>query len=74
VKSDGEVDNVREAEFRAAFEANGLEIVGMTTAYETLSRFASRQKLMNNIADRTYVWILEIGGSHFLKKSIVPGP
>ncbi len=70
VDSDGEIDTVRRDEIDAAFEANGHEIVGYTTAYRTVTRFAQRQRANDNVALGTYVWIMEIGGAHWLKSSI----
>lgn len=73
VESDGEVDYVRRDEIIESFMANKLRIDGFTTAYRTLEKFKSRQKSNNNIADNTYVWIMEIGGSQF-QKLPAPGP
>ncbi len=70
VESDGEVDYVRRGEMLASFLDRGHKIAGFTTAYRTLKRFMERQAAHDNIADGTYVWIMEIGGSHFLKLSV----
>lgn len=70
VDSDGEIDAVRKAEITAAFEARNHEIDGYTTAYRTVSRFAQRQRTQDNIALDTHVWIMEIGGAHWLKEAL----
>lgn len=70
VESDGEIDAVRKAEIEAAFKARVHEIDGFTTAYRTVSRFAQRQRTMDNIALDTYVWVMEIGGAHWLKRPL----
>jgi hypothetical protein len=70
VDSDGEVDAVRKAEIESAFEARGHTVDGYTTVYRTVARFAQRQRMHDNIAVGTYVWILEIGGSHWLKEPL----
>lgn len=71
VESDGEIDAVRKAEIDAAFDERGHSIAGHTTVYRTVSRFAQRQRAVDNIALKTYVWIMEIGGAHWLKKPLV---
>lgn len=68
VETDGEIDAVRKRELGEAFAAEGLRIDGFTTAYRTASRFAQRQRAVDNIAADTYVWIMELGGAHFLKQ------
>lgn len=69
VETDGEVDAVRRSEMHEAFESRGLSVDGFTTVYRTIRRFAQRQSQMDNIAVDTYVWIAEIGGAHYLKKT-----
>lgn len=69
VDSDGEIDTVRKAEIESAFEARGHVIDGFTTVYRTVSRFAQRQRSEDNIAVDTYVWVMEIGGAHWLKRA-----
>lgn len=71
VESDGEIDAMRKAEIESAFEARGHAIDGYTTVYRTVGRFAQRQRMHDNIAVDTYVWIMEIGGSHWLKDPLV---
>lgn len=73
VENDGEVDYVRRDEMTAAFNAAGHTVAGYTTAYRNLNKFAERQKSHDNIADGTYVWIMEIGGSHWKKELPPPG-
>lgn len=70
VDSDGEIDTVRRAEIESAFEARGHSIDGYTTVYRTVARFAQRQRTHDNIALDTHVWIMEIGGAHWLKKPL----
>lgn len=70
VENDGEVDALRREEIAAAFTERGHTVDGFTTAYRTLNKFAQRQRAENNLAAGTYVWIMEIGGAHFLKESI----
>lgn len=70
VESDGEVDAVRKAEIDTAFEARRHVIDGFTTVYRTVARFAQRQRLMDNIALGTHLWVMEIGGAHWLKKPL----
>ena len=70
VESDGEIDAVRKAEIGAAFESRGHVIDGYTTVYRTVTRFAQRQRAVDNIAVGTYVWVMEIGGAHWLKKPL----
>lgn len=70
VDSDGEIDAVRKAEIASAFEARGHVIDGYTTVYRTVGRFAQRQRSEDNIALDTYVWIMEIGGAHWLKQPL----
>lgn len=70
VESDGEVDAVRKAEIDAAFEGRGHTIEGYTTAYRTVTCFAQRQRTMDNVALDTYVWVMEIGGAHWLKRAL----
>lgn len=70
VENDGEVDVLRRDEIVQAFTARGHTVDGFTTAYRTLTKFAQRQRAENNLAAGTYVWIMEIGGAHFLKESI----
>jgi hypothetical protein len=71
VESDGEVDYVRRDEIIDSFMVNELQVDGFTTAYRTIEKFKSRQKSKNNIADNTFVWIMDIGGSQFQK---IPAP
>ncbi|MBG6069180.1 BsuBI/PstI family type II restriction endonuclease [Micromonospora ureilytica] len=68
VESDGEVDYVRRDEMETSFEEAGLTIAGFTTAYRTLAKFAQRQRKHDNIADNTFVWVMEVGGSHWQKQ------
>lgn len=70
VDSDGEIDSVRKAEIGTAFARRGHRIDGFTTVYRTVTRFAQRQRVHDNIAADTYVWIMEIGGSHWLKQPL----
>lgn len=70
VDSDGEIDAVRKAEISSAFEARGHVIDGFTTVYRTVGRFAQRQRSEDNIAVGTHVWIMELGGAHWLKKPL----
>jgi hypothetical protein len=70
VDSDGEIDAVRKAEITSAFEARGHVIDGFTTVYRTVGRFAQRQRSEDNIAVDTHVWVMEIGGAHWLKKAL----
>lgn len=70
VESDGEVDAVRKAEINSAFGARGHAIDGYTTVYRTVARFAQRQRSMDNIALGTHLWVMEIGGAHWLKKPL----
>lgn len=70
VESDGEIDAVRKAEIDAAFKGRGHVIEGYTTAYRTVTRFAQRQRTMDNVALDTYVWVMEIGGAHWLKQPL----
>ena len=70
VDSDGEIDPVRKAEITTAFEAHGHVIDGFTTVYRTVERFAQRQRSEDNIAVDTPVWVMEIGGAHWLKKAL----
>lgn len=67
VESDGEIDAVRKAEIDSAFQSRDHVIDGCTTVYRTVARFAQRQRAMDNIAPDTYVWVMEIGGAHWLK-------
>jgi hypothetical protein len=71
VDSDGEIDAVRKAEIATAFERRGHRIDGFTTVYRTVTRFAQRQRVHDNIAADTYVWVMEIGGSHWFKQPLV---
>jgi len=70
VDSDGEVDAIRKAEIESAFEKRGHTIDGFTTVYRTVGRFAQRQRAHDNIALDTYVWVMELGGAHWLKKPL----
>ena len=70
VESDGEIDAVRKAEIGTAFESRGHVIDGYTTVYRTVARFAQRQRAVDNIAVGTHVWVMEIGGAHWLKKPL----
>lgn len=70
VESDGEIDAVRQAEIAATFGEKTHQIDGYTTVYRTLKRFSQRQATTNNIALGTYVWIAQIGGSHWLKQPL----
>lgn len=70
VDSDGEVDAVRKAEITFAFAERGHEIDGFTTVYRTVGRFAQRQRVEDNVAVGTYVWIMELGGAHWLKQAL----
>jgi BsuBI/PstI restriction endonuclease domain len=70
VDSDGEIDAVRKAEIESAFEGRGHVIDGYTTVYRTIGRFAQRQRSEDNIAVGTHVWIMEVGGAHWLKKPL----
>lgn len=69
VETDGEVDAVRRGEMEESFEGRALGIDGFTTVYRTIRRFAQRQTQMDNVAIDTYVWIAEIGGAQYLKKT-----
>lgn len=62
VTSDGEVDEVRAADFRKWASERGWSIAGMTTAYETWSRAAARQGAHFNLALGSTIWIAEDGG------------
>lgn len=73
VDSDGEVDAVRRAEIESAFATRDHVIDGYTTVYRTVARFAQRQRTHDNIAIGTYVWIMEIGGAHWLKEALSSG-
>lgn len=70
VDSDGEIDAVRKAEIESAFSARGHRVDGYTTVYRTVGRFAQRQRANDNIAIDTHVWVMEIGGAHWLKKPL----
>lgn len=72
VDSDGEIDAMRKAEIETAFSERGHTIDGFTTVYRTVARYAQRQRATDNIAVRTYVWIMEIGGSQWLKLPLAP--
>jgi hypothetical protein len=74
VETDGEVDAVRRAEMEESFEDRGLSVDGFTTIYRTTRRFAERQSQMDNIAVGSYVWIAEIGGTQYLKKTVAHLP
>ncbi|WP_431728914.1 BsuBI/PstI family type II restriction endonuclease [Verrucosispora sp. TAA-831] len=67
VENDGELDYLRRDEIATSFAAEGLEIAGFTTAYRSIRKFAERQRRHDNIANGTFVWIMEIGGSHWHK-------
>lgn len=71
VETDGEIDPVRRREIEEDFTGRGLIIDGFTTVYRTARRFAERQRQVDNIAPRTYVWIAELGGAHFLKEPLL---
>lgn len=71
VETDGEIDPVRRSEMESDFSDRGLTIDGFTTVYRTVRRFAERQRQVDNIAPRTYVWIAELGGAHFLKEPLL---
>lgn len=71
VETDGEIDPVRRREMERDFTDRGLTIDGFTTVYRTARRFAERQRQVDNIAPRTYVWIAELGGAHFLKEPLL---
>jgi hypothetical protein len=71
VETDGEIDPVRRREMERDFTDRGLTIDGFTTVYRTARRFAERQRQVDNIALRTYVWIAELGGAHFLKEPLL---
>lgn len=71
VETDGEIDPVRRREMERDFSDRGLTVDGFTTVYRTARRFAERQRQVDNIAPRTYVWIAELGGAHFLKEPLL---
>jgi len=62
VTSDGEIDEVRAADFRKWAADRGWSIAGMTTAYETWARAAARQSAHFNLAVASTLWIAEDGG------------
>lgn len=70
VESDGEIDAIRKREIEDGFSERGHIIDGYTTTYRTLKRFRERQRQHDNIAPGTYVWIAEVGGSHWLKQAL----
>lgn len=71
VETDGEVDPVRSREMEEDFADRDLVVDGFTTVYRTARRFAERQSQVDNIALRTYVWIVELGAAHFLKEPLL---
>jgi BsuBI/PstI restriction endonuclease domain len=62
VTSDGEIDEPRAKDLRLWAKERGYGVAGMTTAYETWKRAASRQASQGNLAVGTTVWIAEDGG------------
>ena len=59
VTSDGEVDIHKIESMRAFALRNGKADIGFTTTYPTWKKAAERQSLLKNLADSSYVWILE---------------
>ena len=66
VTSDGEVDLQKLSAVRAWAARHGKPIVGATTAYLTWKAAAARQARHKNLAPKSYLWILEDPGRHFL--------
>ena len=66
VTSDGEVDSHKVTLMKNYARQNNIsdQDIGFTTTYPTWKKFAERQKkTKTNIADNTYVWILESASS-----------
>ncbi|TGA68791.1 hypothetical protein VFES401_18170 [Aliivibrio fischeri] len=59
VTSDGEVDIHKKHSLEAFAKRNGKSGVGFTTTYLTWKKAAARQSALKNLADDTYLWILE---------------
>ncbi len=59
VTSDGEVDLHKFHQLKELCERSGLELAGLTTAYESYKDFAKRQSKYKNVVPQTFVWILE---------------
>lgn len=69
VASDGEVDNHKVAQLTALAVRCGKSGVGFTTAYQTWSVAAKRQRKHKNIAPGTYIWIQEDPSKHYLAEA-----
>ncbi|MFV8984671.1 BsuBI/PstI family type II restriction endonuclease [Serratia fonticola] len=59
VTSDGEVDIHKMRSMEAFALRNGKAGVGFTTTYPTWKKAAERQTALKNLADNSYMWILE---------------
>lgn len=59
VTSDGEVDIHKMESMRAFASKNGKAGVGFTTTYPTWKKVAERQSKLKNLANGSYLWILE---------------
>lgn len=59
VTSDGEVDIHKMESMRAFASKNGKAGIGFTTTYPTWKKAAERQSSLKNLADGSYMWILE---------------
>lgn len=69
VTSDGEVDNHKVTQLTALAIRCGKSGVGFTTAYQTWSAAAKRQRKHKNIAPGTYIWIQEDPSKHYLSEA-----
>ena len=66
VTTDGEVDYARQQDFIAFAKRNGKKKIGFTTAYMTWKKAASRQTEMQNLAESSYLWVLEDASKNIL--------
>ncbi|EGQ7650912.1 hypothetical protein EM59_016410 [Vibrio parahaemolyticus] len=66
VTTDGEVDYARQQDFIAFAKRNGKKKIGFTTAYMTWKKAASRQAEMQNLAESSYLWVLEDASKNIL--------
>ncbi|HIF5832678.1 TPA: BsuBI/PstI family type II restriction endonuclease [Vibrio parahaemolyticus] len=64
VVSDGEVDFIRKGDFLDFASRNDISEIGFTTVYRTWKKAASRQGKMKNLAENTYIWIMEDPSRH----------
>lgn len=65
VVHDGEVDPVRQEQFRTWLSERGFRLAGATTAYLTWKAAAARQGKHTNLAIGSSMWIAEDGGRLF---------